>query len=353
MTSDWGPGHHVSTPRQGVAKRFFSCKSNVDFSNDFIVIENEEPGRRPTRNSGQHPVAAPDHRRGYLTRNRRKVLFIDELKQQGDIGADDPVKAAVVEGAAAAHANMAAAGHRDAKRRRLLRQCPDGGGSTAPTGCSAATKPESIEILDLQPGSAWTSPRSACSILLRTEAGAFSELYISSPVGEGVARKHPGPCDTLLFSRTSRGQRPSTPCARRPVHRRGDHRAAAAAGACAMKAMLLHAGLTALLVASVASPPTTSWVVRPALVMGVVDPVEVYPGQRGAVHAVAHGRLGAGSEGERERPLSMARSFSQRLPVALDELPREWLPGGAAPQWLAARTPWTSRRRYAGRWTPP
>ena len=33
----------------------------------------------------------------YLTRNRRKVLFVDELKQQlGDIGADDPVKAAVI-----------------------------------------------------------------------------------------------------------------------------------------------------------------------------------------------------------------------------------------------------------------
>ncbi len=37
----------------------------------------------------------------YLTRNRKKVLFIDELKQQlGDIGADDPIKAAVVEEAA-------------------------------------------------------------------------------------------------------------------------------------------------------------------------------------------------------------------------------------------------------------
>ena len=37
----------------------------------------------------------------YLTRNRRKLLFIDELKQQlGEVGADDPVKAAVVEEAA-------------------------------------------------------------------------------------------------------------------------------------------------------------------------------------------------------------------------------------------------------------
>ena len=35
---------------------------------------------------------------------------------------------------------------------------------------------------------------------LRTEAGAFSELYISSPVGEGVARNILDPATHLLFS---------------------------------------------------------------------------------------------------------------------------------------------------------
>jgi conjugal transfer ATP-binding protein TraC len=35
---------------------------------------------------------------------------------------------------------------------------------------------------------------------LRTEPGVFSELYISSPVGEGVARNILDPATHLLFS---------------------------------------------------------------------------------------------------------------------------------------------------------
>ena len=89
-----------------------------------------------------------------------------------------------------------------------------------------------------------------------------------------------------------------------------------------MKAMLLHAGLTALLVAS-GLAAYDRWVVRPALVVGVVDLSEVYRAKEAQFTQLLTAASGAGSEGERERALSMARSFSQRLPVALDELPRE------------------------------
>jgi conjugal transfer ATP-binding protein TraC len=92
-----------STPIRGRAVRaLLRGRNNIDFSNDFIVIENEELKRRPDLHAVVNILLL--HRitgEMYLTRNRRKVLFVDELKQQlGDIGADDPVKAAVIEEAA-------------------------------------------------------------------------------------------------------------------------------------------------------------------------------------------------------------------------------------------------------------
>ena len=66
----------------------------------------------------------------YLTRNRRKVLFIDELKQQlGDIGADDPVEGGRGRGSRASRPQVRRiARHGHAECRRLLRIGPDGGG---------------------------------------------------------------------------------------------------------------------------------------------------------------------------------------------------------------------------------
>ena len=89
-----------------------------------------------------------------------------------------------------------------------------------------------------------------------------------------------------------------------------------------MKALLLHAGVTALLVAS-GIVAYDRWVLRPALVVGVVDLSEVYRAKEAQFTQLLTAASSSGSEQERERALAMARSFSQRLPVALDELPRE------------------------------
>lgn len=62
------------------------------------------------------------------------------------------------------------------------------------------------------------------------------------------------------------------------------------------------------------------WVLRPSLVVGVVDLQEVY---RAKENQFAQLLTQNGSEDERQQALAMARSFSQRLPAALDELPRE------------------------------
>jgi hypothetical protein len=61
-------------------------------------------------------------------------------------------------------------------------------------------------------------------------------------------------------------------------------------------------------------------VVRPAQLVGVVDVAEVYR-QKEAEFTLILTR--AASDSEREQAMRMARSFAQRLPLALEELPRE------------------------------
>lgn len=188
----------------GQYERFFEGRANVDFSNDFIVIENEELKRRPDLHAVVnilllHQITGEM----YLTRNRRKVLFIDELKQQlGDIGADDPVKAAVVEeaarrarkyGGALGTATQSADDYYGSAQMEAAFNCSD-------WVFLLRQKPESIEMLDRKGRLAMDEPKKRLLNSLRTEAGAFSEVYISSPVGEGVARNILDPATHLLFS---------------------------------------------------------------------------------------------------------------------------------------------------------
>ena len=61
-------------------------------------------------------------------------------------------------------------------------------------------KPESIEMLDRKGRLSMDEPKKRLLNSLRTEPGVFSEVYISSPVGEGVARNILDPATHLLFS---------------------------------------------------------------------------------------------------------------------------------------------------------
>jgi len=190
--------------RGGQYERFFEGVNNVDFSNDTIVIENEELKRRPDLHAVVnilllHQITAEM----YLTRNRRKVLFVDELKQQlGDIGADDPVKAAVIEEAARRARKYGGA------LGTATQSADDFYSSTqmeAAFNCSdwvflLRQKPESIELLYRKGRLSMDEAKKRLLNSLRTEPGVFSELYISSPVGEGVARNILDPATHLLFS---------------------------------------------------------------------------------------------------------------------------------------------------------
>lgn len=61
-------------------------------------------------------------------------------------------------------------------------------------------------------------------------------------------------------------------------------------------------------------------VVRPALVIGVVDVAEVYRAKEAEFTQIL---TKTALEEDRQKALLMARVFAQRLPVALEELPRD------------------------------
>ncbi|WP_136415866.1 type IV secretion system protein TraC [Herbaspirillum sp. ST 5-3] len=188
----------------GQYARFFEGRSNIDFSNDFIVIENEELKRKPDLHAVVNILLMYQITgEMYLTRNRKKVFFIDELKQQlGDIGADDPVKAAVVEeaarrarkyGGALGTATQSADDYYGSAQMEAAFNCSD-------WVFLMRQKKESIEMLDRKGRLTMDESKKRLLHSLRTEPGAFSELYISSPVGEGVARLVLDPATHLLFS---------------------------------------------------------------------------------------------------------------------------------------------------------
>lgn len=94
-----------------------------------------------------------------------------------------------------------------------------------------------------------------------------------------------------------------------------------------MKASVLHwvaHGLVTLVVVAASLAAYDRWVLRPALVIGVVDVAEVYRAKEAEFTQILTRTLSQPySEEDRQKALSLARAFAQRLPAALDELPRE------------------------------
>lgn len=83
--------------------------------------------------------------------------------------------------------------------------------------------------------------------------------------------------------------------------------------------LLAHA-LVTLFVVAASLATYDRLVLKPALVIGVVDVAEVYRAKEAEFTRML---TKTNSEEDRQQALLMARAFAQRLPVALDELPRE------------------------------
>ncbi|MBK6973194.1 MAG: type IV secretion system protein TraC [Sterolibacteriaceae bacterium] len=190
--------------KDGEYARFFEGRNNVDFSNDFMVIENEELKRKPELHAVVNILLMYQITgQMYLTRDRKKVFMIDELKQQlGDIGADDPIKAAVVEetarrarkyGGALGTATQSADDYYGSAQMEAAFNCSD-------WVFLLRQKQESIQLLRNKGRLVMDDGKARLLNSLRTEPGVFSELYVSSPVGEGIARLILDPETHLLFS---------------------------------------------------------------------------------------------------------------------------------------------------------
>jgi hypothetical protein len=83
-------------------------------------------------------------------------------------------------------------------------------------------------------------------------------------------------------------------------------------------------GLVTLFVVAASLTAYDRLVLRPALVIGVVDVAEVVRAKEAEFTQILTKALNQPpSEEDRQKALVMARAFAQRLPLALDELPRE------------------------------
>ena len=84
--------------------------------------------------------------------------------------------------------------------------------------------------------------------------------------------------------------------------------------------LLLRQGLLTLFVVSATLSAYDRLILRPALVIGVVDVAEVYRAKEAEFTQML---TKGSSEEDRQKALFMARTFAQRLPLALEELPRD------------------------------
>jgi hypothetical protein len=86
-----------------------------------------------------------------------------------------------------------------------------------------------------------------------------------------------------------------------------------------LKSALLNAGMAcAIVLGTLAAYDRV--VVRPAQLIGIVDVAEVYREKEAEFTRIL---TRAASDAEREQAMRVARSFAQRLPLALEELPRD------------------------------
>jgi conjugal transfer ATP-binding protein TraC len=213
--------------RDGAYGRFFDGPASVDFSNDFVVIEEEELKQKPDLHLVVNLILLYRITRAmYETRDRKKLLIIDELKQQlGTTGEDDPVLAQVVEEAA----------RRARKYGGALITATQGADDyyasaattpplTSPTGCSCCARSKSRSSSSIAvAASAWMTTRNGCCSRCAPSGGCFPKrtcIRRWAKVARLMLDPHTRCC---LSSNRLEDNAPLDAQARGP-HRPGDHR---------------------------------------------------------------------------------------------------------------------------------
>jgi conjugal transfer ATP-binding protein TraC len=187
----------------GAYAEFFHPPCNIDFSKDLIVIETEDLKRSPAIHRAALMILM-FRITGEMfnhAKSRRKLLIIDELKQQ--IGTDDDpiIELIIDEAARRARKYGGALG----TATQLVDDYYESPALKAAFKLADAIfimrqSKESIELLGKSGRLSMDESKKKLLQSLRLEAGAFAEVYVYTPTGEGVLRLVLDPSSLLLYS---------------------------------------------------------------------------------------------------------------------------------------------------------
>ncbi|MBE0612137.1 MAG: type IV secretion system protein TraC [Burkholderiales bacterium] len=185
--------------REGVYGKYFEGNATIDFGADFIVLELEElKAKKDLQTVVLLIVMYRITREMYFSRERKKIVIIDEAWDLLSGGAT---------------AEFIEAGYRRARKYKgAFMSATQGIDDYYRNPAAKAAldnsdwmfllrqKSESIEMLDKLGQLSMDDAMKRLLQSLRTEHGAYSEIFIHSPAGSGIARLMVDPHSLLLFS---------------------------------------------------------------------------------------------------------------------------------------------------------
>jgi conjugal transfer ATP-binding protein TraC len=185
--------------REGVYGKYFEGSSTIDFGADLIVLELEElKAKRDLQTVVLLIVMYRITREMYFSRARKKIVIIDEAWDLLSGGAT---------------AEFIEAGYRRARKYKgAFMSATQGVDDYYRNPAAKAAldnsdwmfllrqKPESIEMMDKLGQITMDDAMKRLLQSLRTEHGAYSEVFIHSPAGDGIGRLIVDPHSLLLFS---------------------------------------------------------------------------------------------------------------------------------------------------------
>lgn len=185
--------------REGAYGKYFDGHASIDFGADLVVLELEElKAKKDLQTVVLLIVMYRITREMYFSRDRKKIVIIDEAWDLLSGGAT---------------AEFIEAGYRRARKYKGAFMSATQGVDDYyryPAAKAALDnsdwmfllrqKPESIEMMDKLGQLTMDDAMKRLLLSLRTEHGAYSEVFIHSPVGNGIGRLIVDPYSLLLFS---------------------------------------------------------------------------------------------------------------------------------------------------------
>jgi len=185
--------------REGAYGKYFDGHASIDFGADLVVLELEElKAKKDLQTVVLLIVMYRITREMYFSRDRKKIVIIDEAWDLLSGGAT---------------AEFIEAGYRRARKYKgAFMSATQGVDDYYRNPAAKAAldnsdwmfllrqKPESIEMMDKLGQLTMDDAMKRLLLSLRTEHGAYSEVFIHSPVGNGVGRLIVDPYSLLLFS---------------------------------------------------------------------------------------------------------------------------------------------------------